>query len=41
MINSMTMWDWKMAIDVFEITEPMIPTRAKENINVGANGWYA
>ncbi|KAI5777667.1 Nse4 C-terminal-domain-containing protein [Geopyxis carbonaria] len=40
MIFSLTMWEWKEAIEVFDITEGIIPTRPKQNLDVGANGWY-
>lgn len=38
MIFPMTMWDWKQLIGVFDISNSVIPTREKENLNVGVNG---
>lgn len=40
MIFSITMWEWKQCIEVFDIRDSIIPTRAKEVATVGANGWY-
>ncbi|KAL7271069.1 hypothetical protein RUND412_006200 [Rhizina undulata] len=39
-IFPITMWHWKEIIKVFEIKEPMIPTRAVESEAVDGNGWY-
>jgi hypothetical protein len=32
---------WKMFIEAFDITEPLIPHRAQEEANVAPGGWYA
>lgn len=40
MIFSLTMLDWKQAVEVFDITDPVIPTREKEITTIGATGWY-
>jgi len=40
MIFSITMWEWKELIEVFDIKESIIPTREKEAANIGATGWY-
>jgi hypothetical protein len=40
MIFSITMWEWKELIEVFEIKESIIPTREKEAASISATGWY-
>ena len=40
MIFSLTMWEWKQIIDVFEIKKCIIPHREKKK-TVTATGWYA
>jgi hypothetical protein len=32
---------WKMFIEAFDITEPLIPHREQEEANVAPGGWYA
>lgn len=39
-IMSMTMWEWKQIVETFDIKQSIIPTREKENVTIGANGWY-
>ncbi|KAF8248074.1 Nse4-domain-containing protein [Wilcoxina mikolae CBS 423.85] len=39
-IFSITMWQWKQFIEVFDIRESIIPTRAKEATIISATGWY-
>ncbi|TGZ84683.1 hypothetical protein EX30DRAFT_313391 [Ascodesmis nigricans] len=41
MIFSFTMWEWRQAIEVFDITfPPVIPHREKEDTNIGTTGWF-
>jgi hypothetical protein len=39
-IFSMTMWQWKQTIEVFDIRKSIIPTRAPEVTTISATGWY-
>jgi len=40
MILSLEMHQWQEAIKVFDIHEPIIPSRQEHREDVGASGWY-
>lgn len=37
----MTMWEWQETKRIFDIMEPMIPTREQHKELTSATGWYS